>query len=218
MINNLEKIKLILWDFDDTLCVHSDHHSTEDKFNTAYNVDVLLKNDVYKTCSDNLQIKAFMHFAKEKGIRQGLISSTTSCIHMKNKENWVNEHYGISLENYCVSQPEMKLGIMIALAKANHYKNEEILLVDDSLDNLERGCDNGFQACTPLEIVNYITQYERFTLVKKGSICTWDIIKAKDIIQCVIKNIDDSNKVEVIDLLESVDKRLASVLGKLIEK
>lgn len=37
----LNKIKLILWDFDDTLCFHSDHRSPKDEFDTEYNVKVL---------------------------------------------------------------------------------------------------------------------------------------------------------------------------------
>lgn len=52
----LNKIKLILWDFDDTLCFHSDHRSPKDEFDTEYNVKVLLKQDLYATCSMNYDI------------------------------------------------------------------------------------------------------------------------------------------------------------------
>lgn len=32
---------MILWDFDDTLCFHSDHTSPLDEFDTEYNVGAL---------------------------------------------------------------------------------------------------------------------------------------------------------------------------------
>ena len=87
-----------------------------------------------------------------------MISGTECYIHSVNKERWVKDHYDINLENYCVCSQDMKLAIMIALAEASHYENEEILLVDDFYRNLERATDHGFQACTPMEVVNYINQ------------------------------------------------------------
>lgn len=157
---NLDKFKLVLWDFDDTLCFHSWHGSAKDEFDTEYNVGVLLGKDVYSTCQSNMFIKTFMQSVKEKGIRQGLISGTTSYIHMRNKENWVKEHYSISLENYCVCSQDMKLGMLFALAKANNLEHDEILIVDDFWNVLEKACDNGFQACTPMEIVNYVVKHK----------------------------------------------------------
>lgn len=157
---SLDKVKLILWDFDDTLCFHSWHGSAKDEFDTEYNVGVLSGKDVYSTCQSNSFIKTFIQSAKESGIRQGLISGTTSYIHMRNKENWVREHYDIGLENYCVCSQDMKLGMMLALAQANNFKHDEILIVDDFWNVLERACDNGFQACTPMEIVNFVTEHK----------------------------------------------------------
>lgn len=154
----LNKIKLILWDFDDTLCFHSDHRSPKDEFDTEYNVKVLLKQDPYATCSMNYDIQKFMNSAHNKNIRQGLISGTTCYIHMKNKENWVKKNYGITLENFCTCSQNMKLGIMIAIAETFGYKHDEILLVDDLYKNLERASDNGFQSATPVEIINYVNQ------------------------------------------------------------
>lgn len=153
----LNKIKLILWDFDDTLCFHSDHSSPLDEFDTEYNVGVLLGKNVYSTCSMNYAIKRFIDYAKRENKRQGLISGVDCFIHAKNKENWVKKHYGIELENYCVSSQEMKLGMLIAIAEAFNYTHDEILLVDDVWENLERAADNGFQSATPVEIINYVT-------------------------------------------------------------
>lgn len=153
---DIKKIKIIMWDFDDTLCFHSDHTSSLDEFDTKYNVDVLLGKDVYTTCSINNSIKRFIDYAKKKNKHQGLISGTTSYIHMINKKNWIKEHYDIELENYCVSSQEMKLGMLIAVAKVFGYARDEILLVDDMCSNLERAADNGFQAASPVEVINFV--------------------------------------------------------------
>ena len=157
---DVKKIKIILWDFDDTLCFHSDHTSALDEFDTEYNVGVLLGQDVYSACSMNNSIKRFIDYAKRENKRQGLISGVDCFIHAKNKENWVKEHYNVELENYCVSSQEMKLGMLIAIAEAFDYARDEILLVDDVWDNLERAADNGFQSATPVEVINFVEQYK----------------------------------------------------------
>ena len=157
---DVRKIKIILWDFDDTLCFHSDHSSPEDVFDTECNVGVLLGQNVYSACSMNNSIKRFIDYAKHENKRQGLISGVDCFIHARNKENWVKEHYDIELENYCVNSQEMKLGMLIAIAEAFDYARDEILLVDDVWDNLERAADNGFQSATPVEVINFVEQHK----------------------------------------------------------
>lgn len=53
----------------------------------------------------------------------------------------------------------MKLGIMIAIAEAFGFEHDEILLVDDLWENLERAADNGFQSASPVEVINYVEEY-----------------------------------------------------------
>ena len=54
----------------------------------------------------------------------------------------------------------MKLGMLIAIAEAFDYARDEILLVDDVWDNLERAADNGFQSATPVEVINFVEQHK----------------------------------------------------------
>lgn len=108
----------------------------------------------------NNSIKRFIDYAKHENKRQGLISGVDCFIHARNKENWVKEHYGIELENYCVNSQEMKLGVLIAIAEAFDYARDEILLVDDVWNNLERAVDNGFQSATPVEVINFVEQHK----------------------------------------------------------
>ena len=71
---NLKKVKMILWDFDDTLCFHSDHSSPTDTYDTEYNVKVLNREDAYATCKMNYSIAKLMNWAVNEGKRQGLVS------------------------------------------------------------------------------------------------------------------------------------------------
>lgn len=152
----LEKIKMILWDFDDTLCFHSDHRSVKDKFDTSYNIKVLSGKNAWENCRPNTSIKQFMHLAQSKSIRQGLISGCSSYVHMIKKQEWVYKHYNINLENFCVCSQDMKLGIIKAIAEVNNYKPEEILFVDDMWENLEKVADLGYQSCSPVEVINFL--------------------------------------------------------------
>lgn len=156
---NLKKVKMILWDFDDTLCFHSDHSSPADEYDTEYNVKVINGEDAYSTCKMNYSIAKLMNWAVNEGKRQGLVSGVTCFVHARNKENWVKDHYGVALENFCVSSQEMKLGIMVAIAEAFGFEHDEILLVDDLWENLERAADNGFQSASPVEVINYVEEY-----------------------------------------------------------
>ena len=54
----------------------------------------------------------------------------------------------------------MKLGMLIAISQAFDYTHDEILLVDDVWENLERAADNGFQSATPVEIINFVDEHK----------------------------------------------------------
>lgn len=150
-MTNMRNVKLILWDFDDTLCYGSPSVNL---------TNILIGASVYSDCECNQTIKEFMALAKFVGMRQGLISDAVSYNNMLSKVKWVKGNYDIELENYCVSSDEMKLGMLKALSNANLFKNFEILIVDDNKEVLKKASDNGFQAFTPMDIVNYMTDFK----------------------------------------------------------
>ena len=153
---DLEKVKMVLYDFDDTLCIHEDHSSSKDS-DAEYDVRVL--KDGYKAWPNarpNSHMGMFMQKCKEHSIRQGLISATVSYQHDVAKHEWVCHNYGIALENFCVGTFEDKLRIMIAISTAYDIPREQILIIDDLYENLERAANNGFMAATPMEVVNFM--------------------------------------------------------------
>lgn len=64
------------------------------------------------------------------------------------------------MKNYCVCSQNMKLGMLIAIARAFGYARDEILFVDDIWANLKRAADNGFQTASPVEIINFVDEYK----------------------------------------------------------
>lgn len=55
----------------------------------------------------------------------------------------------------------------------------------------------------------------RYTLTEEEITCIGDIRKSKDAINRVINNIDNINKIEIVNALQSIDERLATALEKL---
>ena len=153
----LENVKIVLYGFDDTLCIHKFHESDYDSEH-LYNIDVLLhSNKAWSTCKPSIHMKKFMDLCSKKNMRQGLISSAMSFKHSIGKCEWVKDKYGIELENFCVGTFEAKFNMMLTIADAIKYSRDEILIVDDFWESLERAANNGFQACSPMEIVDFVT-------------------------------------------------------------
>lgn len=162
MIKN-EDLKIVLFDFDDTLCIHnrSTHHSDEEYYES------LIHSSKWWTkigCEPNKHMKEFMLLMKSQGTRLGLISQTDSYIHMIRKNEWVQTNYGIELENFCVACNISKVNMMISLNKAYNIRRNKILLVDDKESILCEAVNNGFQAASPMEVVNYVTDEKRLRI------------------------------------------------------
>lgn len=98
-MQNIAKLKIILFDFDNTLCIHTDHTSGNEEYDSKMVVGDM---SVWKNCQVNEQMALFMNICEEKGIRMGLISTTESFRHMEAKQQFVKRMYGVNLENFCV--------------------------------------------------------------------------------------------------------------------
>ena len=153
-------LKMVLYDFDDTLCIHTNHTSNEDQVH-RHEVDVLVHGkDTWNGGSINNHMKEFMKLCTKFGLRQGLISATTPH-HSAPKCEWVEANYGIKLENFCVSRAEDKSRTMWAIKDAYNYRRDQVMIVDDYWKVLEMAANAGFQAYSPMQIVNYIASLRK---------------------------------------------------------
>ena len=153
---NFGRIKIVLFDFDDTLCIHEEHGDSPEE-QMKYDKSVLTNGaGAWSHLRPSRHMSQFMKLCADANIRMGLISAAMSFVHMKGKADWVKETYGYELENYCVRNPEAKLDMMLALAEAYRIPRSRILIIDDYWLTLERAANAGFMAASPMEVVNFI--------------------------------------------------------------
>ena len=155
---NLENVRLALFDFDDTLCIHKSHAHNDSKKNSIkyYSNAVKLGAGIWKNSSPSKHMGVLLNHCKERNIRLGLISATGQSVCSKAKLEWVSNMYGLELENFCVDTAQSKVLMLTALAEVYNLNADEILLVDDYTYNLVDAANAGFQACTPMEVVEYV--------------------------------------------------------------
>lgn len=183
---NFNKLKIVLFDFDETLAnwtnriftddietrqakmiVYNEHVSNENSkkqfVNEPYGINPWLacekEINPWAACEKNQQLEEFMKICRNHNIRMGLISAVNSYPAMIGKQNWVIKNYGIELENYCVSSAGEKTQMLKSVAIANGYSQDEILIVDDLWSTIQAAEESGFQVATPIAIVNWINQH-----------------------------------------------------------
>lgn len=152
---NLEKVKLVLFDFDDTLCVHSKHKIDDWD---EYDRGIVTGEYNWNNSSKNIYLDKFIVHCAGKGIEIGLTSVASTALHQERKLEWVRDNYGVILENYCVGDSKHKITLMKAIALGNKLDRDNILIVDDYCDTLYSAEEEGFQAATPIEVVNYVLE------------------------------------------------------------
>ena len=166
LMNKLENLKMVLFDFDDTLAVHSQGHRISDHL-MKYMINVHSgSKELWNTSKPNLQLKKFMDYLACKNISMGLISGVHDCKAAERKIEWVKENYGYSLENYCVSSQEQKMIELSTIAEVNGFHESQIALVDDYYENLGNAEKMGFTTFSPMEIVNLVNCFQNTDLEK----------------------------------------------------
>ena len=152
----LDNIEMVMFDFDDTLCIHQKHAYSE-KDNREYQKCVLKKSEhLWSDCDINKQMKVFMQMCADYGMHMGLISAVELCSTGALKAKWVEKKYGFSLEGCCVGRRKDKTDMLIALSDAYSIPRERIMIVDDHPMVIEDVALAGFVAVTPMQVVNYV--------------------------------------------------------------
>lgn len=151
-MNKLENLRMVCFDFDDTLCVHSKRAGVS-------MIDYMLQvqsNDkgLWADSEPNLQLKKFMDYLRMNGIGMCLLGGVDSFKESERKIEWVRKNYGHSLENYCVSAQELKVTQLKIIAKINGFTADQVAIVDDLYSNLENAEMEGFATFSPMQIVN----------------------------------------------------------------
>ena len=153
-MNTLENLEMVLFDFDDTLCIHSHRSDSYEELmeylSYIHSGETFPKS--WNKSKPNLQLK---------NIPMGLISGVRDCKTAERKIKWVKENYGYLLENYCVSSQEQKIIELKVLAKVNRLHENQIAIIDDLYPNLEKAESEGFVALSPMQVVNLFNEISK---------------------------------------------------------
>ena len=152
---DLSNIKVVIFDFDDTLAIHKDKYftktrrETEEKFlefyKNAYQNPAKFYEEI-EPCYKSEVLYKFINDLRNKNIKMYCLSGMKFSFHLKAKQYFLDKHYGKGIEVLCTSSQELKLIGVKILSKIEHCKLKEILLIDDREDVIEDLNQEGVKA------------------------------------------------------------------------
>ncbi len=151
---NLDNIKVVIFDFDDTLAIHKDkdfskHRSeSEEKFLSYY--ENAYKNpdcfyDKIEPCVRSEELYNFTSILRSKKIKMYCLTGMKLSFHLKAKQFFVNKYYGKDIEVISTASQELKLKGVKIIQRINNCNLDEILFIDDRKDVIRLLIKNGIK-------------------------------------------------------------------------
>ena len=153
MINiNLDNIKVVIFDFDDTLAIHRDrdflkHRRENEDKRLGYYLNAYQNSDIFyeeiEPCDKSEVLYKLVQELRNKNIKMYCLSGMKFSFHFKAKQNFINKHYGSDIELISVGTQELKLDGIKIIAKANNCSLDEIIVIDDLDETINYLKQNG---------------------------------------------------------------------------
>ena len=162
---DLKKIKVAIFDFDDTLAFHRDKDYSKKRENdyevflNFYKDSYLNPNDFYEkieVCDMADYMYKFIDNLRKQGTKLYVLSGMKFSFQFKAKENFVHKHYGDDIEVIMAKSQEMKVDGVNVIQRINDCKLDEILFVDELEENKQRYEKLGINALLPSEVEKII--------------------------------------------------------------
>ena len=159
---NLDNIKVVVFDFDDTLAIHKDkdyckHRIESEDKRLGYYLNAYQNPDIFyediEPCVRSEVLYNFINILRNKNIKMYCLSGMKFSFHLKAKQNFINKHYGENIEVLSASTQELKLDGIKIIQKINNCNLKEILFIDDRQDVIELLNINGIKAILANDIV-----------------------------------------------------------------
>lgn len=152
---NLAKIKVVIFDFDDTLAIHIDkdyakHRKESDDKYLGYYLNAYKNPKVFyeeiEPCIKSEVLYKFITNLRSKDIKMYCLSGMKFSFHLKAKQFFINSHYGDDIEVISTASQQLKTDGVKIIQKLNDCKLEEILFIDDRNDVINLLNSNGINA------------------------------------------------------------------------
>ena len=114
---NLSKIKVAIFDFDNTLAIHKDQNylkkrrSSEDKLLDYYLNAYLNQNSFYESieeCNISNDILTLINILRKNRVKLYCLTGTKFSFHIKAKENFVHKYYSNDIEVISARSQKLK--------------------------------------------------------------------------------------------------------------
>ena len=159
--NNLDNIKVVIFDFDDTLAIHHDkeylkHRNESEEKRLSYYLNAYKNPETFyqdiEPCDRSEVLYNFINELRNKNIKMYCLSGMKFSFHFKAKQNFINKHYGDDIELISASSQQLKLDGIKIIQKLNNCNLEEILFIEDLEDTINYLNDSGVQCISVNEI------------------------------------------------------------------
>lgn len=149
---NLDDIKVVIFDFDDTLAIHKDkdfsihRKESEEKFLNFYFNAYKNPNYFYEEiepCVKSEVLYNFINILRNRKIKMYCLSGMKFSFHLKAKQSFIDKYYGEDIEVISTSSQELKLTGTKIIQKINNCNLDEVLFIDDRQDVIELLIQNG---------------------------------------------------------------------------
>lgn len=159
---DLNNIKVVIFDFDETLAIHKDkdyckhRKEGEDKylgyFLNAYKNPNTFYEDI-EPCIKSEILYSFINNLRDNNIKMYCLSAMKFSFHLKAKQSFINKHYGSDIEVISSSSQKLKVDGVKIIQILNNCNLEEILFIDDMKDVIELLNTSGIKAILVSDIV-----------------------------------------------------------------
>lgn len=143
---DLNKIKVAIFDFDDTLAIHENkdylikRNESKDKqldyYLNAYSYYEKFYQQI-EPCKRSDVLYDFIIKLRERKIKIYCLSGMKFSFHLKAKQAFVNKYYGSDIEVISAASQDLKIDGVKIIQKYNECKLEEILFIDDNKEIIE---------------------------------------------------------------------------------
>lgn len=158
---DLDNIKVVIFDFDDTLAIHKDkdfakhRRESEEKrlgyYLNAYNNPTTFYEKI-EPCVRSEILYNFIDKLRNKNIKVYCLSGMKFSFHLKAKQYFVNKNYGNDIEVLSTASQELKIDGVKIIQRINNCNLNEILFVDDIEENVIRLNNLGVCSLLPEQI------------------------------------------------------------------
>lgn len=158
---DLKGIKVIIFDFDDTLAIHKNkdyvknRNENKDKLlnyylNAYLNPDTFY--DIIEPCTISNQLQKVVEICEIQGVKMYCVSGMKFSFHLRAKEHFVHKYYSENIEVISTRSQELKCDAVRIIQRINNCNLNEMIFIDDSKDNIINFNNMGIHGFLPEEI------------------------------------------------------------------